>query len=100
MNDLLMNASLHLQRHILGVYEWEGTNPMPPEIWMFGKILPLNLGGFLCYTRLTFLPMSYLYAKRFAGPLTPLILQLRHEIYIQPYNDIKWNPARNFCAKS
>ncbi|KAE8648493.1 lupeol synthase isoform X2 [Cucumis sativus] len=84
---------------ILGVYEWEGTNPMPPEIWMFGKILPLNLGGFLCYTRLTFLPMSYLYAKRFAGPLTPLILQLRHEIYIQPYNDIKWNPARNFCAK-
>nr|WRO65026.1 beta-amyrin synthase [Neoalsomitra integrifoliola] len=84
---------------ILGVYEWEGTIPMPPEVWMLGHKLPVNPGTLLCYCRLTYLPMSYLYGKRFVGPLTPLILQLRQEIYPQPYDQIKWSSARHFCAK-
>lgn len=83
----------------MGVYEWEGTNPIPPEYWMFGNMLPLHPGTLLCYARLTFLPMSYLYGKRFVPPLTSLIIQLRQEIYIQPYNNIKWSPARHYCAK-
>nr|WRO65027.1 beta-amyrin synthase [Neoalsomitra integrifoliola] len=84
---------------ILGVYEWEGTIPMPPEVWMLGHKLPINPGTLLCYCRLTYLPMSYLYGKRFVGPLTPLILQLRQEIYTEPYDHIKWSPARHYCAK-
>ncbi|XP_022150301.1 beta-amyrin synthase-like isoform X1 [Momordica charantia] len=84
---------------IIGVYEWEGANPMPPEFWMFGNILPVNPASLLCYCRLTYLPMSYLYGKRFVGSLTPLILQLRQEIYNESYEDIKWSPARHYCAK-
>ncbi|XP_008465722.2 beta-amyrin synthase-like isoform X3 [Cucumis melo] len=85
---------------ILGVYEWEGTNPMPPEVWMFGSSeVSINPGALFCYCRLTYLPMSYLYGKRFVGPLTPLILQLRQEIYPQSYAHINWNPARHYCAK-
>jgi hypothetical protein len=43
--------------------------------------------------------MSYLYGKRFVGPITPLILQLREELYIQPYDNINWWRARHLCAK-
>nr|AYE89270.1 triterpene cyclase [Siraitia grosvenorii] len=84
---------------ILGVYEWEGANPMPPEFWMFGNMLPVSPASLLCYCRLTYLPMSYLYGKRFVGSLTPLILQLRQEIYTKRYNNINWSPARHFCAE-
>nr|AXK50226.1 lupeol synthase [Citrullus amarus] len=85
---------------ILGVYEWEGTIPMPPEGWMFGlEKVGMNPGALFCYCRLTYLPMSYLYGKRFVGSLTPLILQLRQEIYTQSYSNIKWTPAPHYCAK-
>ncbi|XP_022999284.1 beta-Amyrin Synthase 2-like isoform X1 [Cucurbita maxima] len=85
---------------ILGVYQWEGANPMPPEFWLLGKLLPFIPRTLFCYSRLTLLPMSYLFGKRFVGPLTPLILQLRQEIYTQSYNNIKWSPTRHYCAKA
>ncbi|XP_048494951.1 lupeol synthase isoform X1 [Beta vulgaris subsp. vulgaris] len=84
---------------VLGVYEWDGCNPMPPEFWLLPKISPMHPGKMLCYCRLVYMPMSYLYGKRFVGPITSLILSLRRELYIQPYNEINWNNARNSCAK-
>ncbi|KAI3839515.1 hypothetical protein MKW92_046014 [Papaver armeniacum] len=29
---------------ILGVYEWEGCNPMPPEFWLLPSMLPMHPG--------------------------------------------------------
>ncbi|KAG8656205.1 lupeol synthase isoform X2 [Manihot esculenta] len=84
---------------ILGVYEWDGTNPMPPEFWAFPNIFPLHPAKMFCYTRLTYMPMSYLYAKKFVGPITPLILQIRAEIYNEPYHKINWKSVRHLCAK-
>nr|QBZ67649.1 lupeol synthase [Euphorbia tirucalli] len=84
---------------ILGVYEWDGSNPMPPEFWLFPTIFPIHPGKLFCYCRLTYMPMSYLYGKRFVGPITPLILQLRQEIYNQPYHTISWKNVRHLCAK-
>ena len=52
-----------------------------------------------CYCRVTYMPMSYLYAKRFVGPITSLILQLREEIHTQPYSEIQWSKMRHLCAK-
>ncbi|GJZ81982.1 beta-amyrin synthase, partial [Tanacetum coccineum] len=43
-----------------------------------------------CYTRLAYMAMSYLYGKQFFGPITPVILQLRDELYAQPNDEIKW----------
>ncbi|KAJ8448506.1 hypothetical protein Cgig2_012150 [Carnegiea gigantea] len=51
------------------------------------------------YFRLVYMPMSYLYGKRFVGTLTSLVQTLRNELYPQPYEDIDWNKARNTCAK-
>ena len=45
------------------------------------------------------MPMSYLYGKRFVGPITPLILQLRDELLLQPYEAINWNKTRRLYAK-
>lgn len=34
--------NLYLQ--VLGVYEWEGCNPLPPEFWLFPSALPYHPG--------------------------------------------------------
>ena len=43
--------------------------------------------------------MSYLYARQFHGPLTDLVLAIRNEIHIKPYDEIDWNKARHHCCK-
>lgn len=45
------------------------------------------------------MPMAYIYAKKFVGPITPTILALRDELYSMPYGDIDWSKARSSCAK-
>ena len=57
------------------------------------------LGKMMCYCRLVYLPMSYVYGKRFVGPITDLIKSLREEMYNEPYDQINWNKARNSVAK-
>jgi len=52
-----------------------------------------------CFCRLVYLPSSYLYGKRFVGPITPFILQLREELFTQPYENVNWKKARHQCAK-
>ncbi|XP_062158466.1 lupeol synthase-like isoform X5 [Alnus glutinosa] len=84
---------------VLGVYEWAGCNPLPPEFWLLPKVFPMHPGKMLSYCRLVYMPMSYLYGKRFVGRITELILSLRQELYNEPYHQINWNKARNTIAK-
>ncbi|KAK9931413.1 hypothetical protein M0R45_018689 [Rubus argutus] len=84
---------------VLGVYEWDGNNPLPPELWLLPYFLPVHPGRMWCHCRMVYLPMSYLYGKRFVGPLYGLILSLRRELYTFPYHLIDWDQARNLCAK-
>ncbi|XP_030971196.1 beta-amyrin synthase-like isoform X3 [Quercus lobata] len=84
---------------ILGVFEWIGSNPMPPEFWLLPSFLPLHPAKMWIYCRLVYMPFSYLYGKRFVGPITPLILQLREELYTQPYSKINWRKMCHLYAK-
>ncbi|KAK4493498.1 hypothetical protein RD792_005788 [Penstemon davidsonii] len=84
---------------VLGVYEWDGCNPMPPEIWLLPNFSPIHPGKMMCYSRLLYMLMSYLYGKRFVGPITVLVQSLRQEIYIEPYHEINWDKTRNTFAK-
>ncbi|KAG6625549.1 lupeol synthase-like isoform X1 [Carya illinoinensis] len=84
---------------VLGAYEWSGCNPLPPEFWLLPNFSPLNPGKMLCYARLVYMPMSYLYGKRFVGPITELVKSLRQELYNVPYELVNWNKARNTIAK-
>ncbi|KAM1657956.1 hypothetical protein ACFX1Q_046112 [Malus domestica] len=83
---------------ILGVYDWEGSNPMPPEFWTRSTLLPSHPSKMLCYSRLTYPPMSYFYATRFVGPITPLVEELRQEIYCELYSEINRPKVRHWCA--
>ncbi|XP_047307880.1 cycloartenol synthase-like [Impatiens glandulifera] len=84
---------------VLGVYEWSGINPLPPEIWLLPSSLPFHPGRMWCHTRMVYLPMSYLYGKKYIGPITTTVLSLRRELYRKPYYEINWSEARTLCAK-
>nr|GMD09726.1 dammarenediol II synthase-like [Ipomoea batatas] len=51
------------------------------------------------YLSTTYMPMSYLYARRYHGSLTDLVLRIRNEIYVKPYDQIDWNSVRMDCCK-
>ncbi|OVA19317.1 hypothetical protein BVC80_521g130 [Macleaya cordata] len=84
---------------VLGLYEWSGCNPMLPEFWLLPSSLPLHPGKMWCFCRLVYMPTSYLFGKKFVGPITDLILSLREEIYVQPHHEINWNKMRHECNK-
>ncbi|XP_065878399.1 beta-amyrin synthase-like [Euphorbia lathyris] len=84
---------------VLGVYEWAGCNPVPPELILVPSCLPISAEKLWCFLRTLYNPIAYLYGKKYTGPITDLIIQLRKELYIQPYNQINWNKARNSCLK-
>ncbi|KAF5957408.1 hypothetical protein HYC85_004633 [Camellia sinensis] len=50
-------------------------------------------------SRMVYMPMSYLYGKRFVGPITDLVKQLRKELHSQPYDEVNWKKYRHVCAK-
>ncbi|XP_027117731.2 lupeol synthase-like [Coffea arabica] len=84
---------------VLGVYDWEGLNPIPPELWLLPEFFPVHPAKMMCYCRLFYMTMSYLYGKRVIGAITPLVHSLREELYTQPYHQINWIDARNTYAK-
>ncbi|XP_058208037.1 dammarenediol II synthase-like [Rhododendron vialii] len=84
---------------VLGVYEWAGCNPLPPEFWLFPSFLPYHPAKMWCYCRTTYMPMSYLYGKKYHGPITDLVKSLRQEIHTKSYEEICWNKARHDCCK-
>ncbi|XP_010533174.1 PREDICTED: seco-amyrin synthase-like [Tarenaya hassleriana] len=84
---------------VLGVYDWSGCIPIPPEFWMLPSSSPVNGGTIWIYCRDVFMGLSYLYGKKFVASPTPLILELRKELYTQPYHTIDWKRARHQCAK-
>ncbi|XAR69578.1 Beta-amyrin synthase [Bertholletia excelsa] len=84
---------------IFGLFDWSGCNPMPPEFWVLPSYLPMHPAKMWCYCRMVYMPMSYLYGKRFVGPITDLVLELRKELYSQPYDTVNWKKVRHLCAK-
>ena len=79
---------------VLSVYEWEGMNPVPPELLyllislpslsdsdlcsrLIPEALPIHPHRWWIQTRVVFIPMSYLYGVKFKAPEDDLILSLR-----------------------
>ncbi|KAF9786352.1 lanosterol synthase [Thelephora terrestris] len=84
---------------VLGVYEWEGNNPVPPELWLLPEWLPFHPHRWWIHCRMVYLPMSYLYGSRFKPKETDLILSLREELYTQDYDSIEWEGQGNNVCK-
>ncbi|KAI7848264.1 terpenoid cyclases/protein prenyltransferase alpha-alpha toroid [Circinella umbellata] len=84
----------------LGVYDWKGMNPVPPELWCAPKFTPFNPGNWWVHTRMVYLPMGYIYALRKTAPLTEFTQSLREELYTEPYDQINWNKQRNNISEA
>uniref|UniRef100_A0A0D9VFG1 Terpene cyclase/mutase family member n=1 Tax=Leersia perrieri TaxID=77586 RepID=A0A0D9VFG1_9ORYZ len=84
---------------VIGLYDWSGNNAIIPELWLLPHFLPIHPGRFWCFCRLIYMPMAYLYGKKFIATITPVILELRQELYSLPYKEINWLKARDTCAK-
>uniref|UniRef100_A0A803M778 Terpene cyclase/mutase family member n=1 Tax=Chenopodium quinoa TaxID=63459 RepID=A0A803M778_CHEQI len=83
---------------ILGLFDWCGSNPMSPEFWILPSFHPMHPAKMWCYCRMVYMPTSYLYGKRFTGPITPLIKQFREELYNEPFEQINWKKMCHLCA--
>ncbi|KGO43305.1 Terpenoid cyclases/protein prenyltransferase alpha-alpha toroid [Penicillium expansum] len=80
---------------ILGVMEWEGVNPVPPEIWLLPDWVPFAPWRWWIHMRQVFLPMSWLWSKQWSHPLDDLTRQIREELYTQPYSSVDFVAHRN-----
>jgi lanosterol synthase len=83
---------------VLGVTQWDIVNPVPPELWLLPDWAPIAPWRWWIHMRQVFLPMSYLWSKKFVMPETPLIRQLRQELFVQPYESIDFLSHRNSIA--
>ncbi len=79
---------------MLNLYDWEGLNPLPPEVWRLPRWLPLHPSRFYCHTRLIYLGMTVIYASRYQSPCTPVIEALRDELYPAGYGNTDFRRCR------
>ena len=81
----------------LGVYHWDGMNPVPPELWYLPSWVPFHPSKMWCHCRVVYLPMAYIYGSRSTCKETDLVKSLREELYPVPYESINWPKQRNNC---
>ncbi|KDR67988.1 hypothetical protein GALMADRAFT_257537 [Galerina marginata CBS 339.88] len=84
---------------LLNCYDWEGNNPVPPELWLLPEWLPFHPHRWWIHVRCVYIPMSYLYGVKFKMEENDLILSLREELYPEDYYSIYWPAQRNNVSK-
>ncbi len=80
---------------LLNLYDWRGVNAILPEVWGLPRWMPLHPSNWYCHTRLIYMGMAAVYARRFQAPVTPLIASIREEMYPQGFADADFAGSRN-----
>lgn len=70
-------------------------SPLRTLIRLLPEWVPVHPSRWWIHTRNVYIPMSWLYATRFKAPEDDLILALRQELYVEPYESIDWIKQRN-----
>ncbi len=83
---------------MMNLYGWEGVNPIQPELWLLPEWAPIHPRRLYNHTRLIYLGIGYLYGARYTGAVTPLVEELRRELYDQPYDEIDFSSYRHALA--
>lgn len=55
----------------------EGVNSLFPEIILFPSWFPIHTYRMWSYCRTVYMPMSYIYGRRYQGPVSDIVLELR-----------------------
>lgn len=85
---------------VMNLYDYDGLDPMPPELWLLPRAMPMHPSRMWCHCRMVYLPISYLYGSRERAPIDPLAVALRAELYEHPYTQIDWAAARGRVAST
>ena len=80
---------------LLNLYDWRGVNAILPELWALPRGLPLHPSNWYCHTRLIYMAMASIYARRFQAPVTPVIEALREELFGEEFAGVDFSSARN-----
>ena len=80
---------------LLNLYDWNGVNAVLPELWSLPRRIPLHPSNWYCHTRLIYMGMASIYARRYQAPVTPVIAELREELFPQGFDNAKFSGARN-----
>jgi len=83
---------------LLNLYDYQGLQPILPELWLLPAAFPLHPGHLWCHTRQVYLPMAYLYGTKAQMPADDLTRALRSEIYDRPYQSIRFAEHRATVA--
>ncbi|KAI0445691.1 terpene synthase [Xylaria telfairii] len=84
----------------LNLYDWSGVNCIPVDLWLLPSWLPFHPYRWWVQTRAVYLPTSYLWSNRCSTPLTPILEEIRDEIYTQPYASISFHRYLNQTAET
>lgn len=85
---------------MLGLYPWEGMQPIVPELWLLPDAAPLHPSRLYCHMRLIYLGLSFLYGKRSCCPTDPTLDSIRRELYPDGYGAARFARARDRVAES
>ena len=80
---------------MLSLYSWDGVNPVIPELWALPTGLPIHPSRFQSHTRVTYSAMAAIYGDRFQTNLSPVLEELRAELYPQGYDAVDFPAARH-----
>jgi lanosterol synthase len=80
---------------VMGVMQWDIVNPVPPEFWLLPDWVPIAPWRWWIHIRMVFLAMSFVWSKKWIAPETELVRQLRHELFVEPYETINFASHRN-----
>jgi squalene/oxidosqualene cyclase-like protein len=83
---------------LLNLYEYDGLQPVLPELWLLPASLPFHPSRLWCHCRQVYLPMAHLYGTRAQMPADELTHALRREIYDRPYESICFAEHRDTIA--
>ncbi|KAI1360132.1 terpenoid cyclases/protein prenyltransferase alpha-alpha toroid [Xylaria arbuscula] len=80
---------------VLGVCKWDIVNPVPPELWLLPDWVPFAPWRWWIHMRQVFLPMGYIFDKKWACEETDVIRGLRDELFVDDWDSIDWAGHRN-----
>jgi lanosterol synthase len=83
---------------LIGLYDYEGVNPCPPELFLLPRGLPIHPSRYYCHTRYIYLAMAYLWGRRFRAELGPIGRELRQELFGLRYEEIDFAAHRKDVA--
>lgn len=83
---------------LLGLYPWDCVQPILPEMWLLPDAAPVHPRRLYCHMRLIYLGLSYLYGARVRAPESPVLADIRRELYDGRYDHAPFRAHRDDIA--